>query len=103
MVPIHINTIPTRMRARSKALVRRFLSLKMMAAHVNDIITELLLTRETTEIIESGSFKDVKYAKSPMQMNIDIKGIAQLQRNGVVWCLFGYQSNPQITHMMIIW
>lgn len=84
MVPIQINTIPARMRARSRAFARRFLSLKMMAPHANDMITELLLTRDTTEIMESGSFSEVKYAKSPMQMNIDISGIAQLQWNGVL-------------------
>ena len=49
-----------RMSARSTALARRFLSLKMRAAHANDTITELRRTNETTEIMDSGSFSDVK-------------------------------------------
>ena len=56
----------------------------MIAAHMNDTMTELRLTKDTTDIIESGSFSEVKYAKSPMQMNIEMSGIAQLQWNGVV-------------------
>ena len=51
---------------------------------MNEMITELRRTRETTEIIESGSFNDVKYAKSPMHMKMEISGIAQLQWKGVV-------------------
>ena len=72
------------MSNRSSALARRFLSLNMTAAQMNETMTELRLTRDTTEIIESGSFNEVKYAKSPMQMNIEMSGIAQLQWNGVV-------------------
>ena len=42
------------------ALARRFFSLKIKAAHANETMTELRRTNETTEIIDSGSFKDVK-------------------------------------------
>ena len=56
----------------------------MSAPHKNDIITELRLTRDTTEIIESGLPSDVKYAKSAIQMNMDMSGIAQLHLKGVV-------------------
>ena len=51
---------------------------------MKDMITELRRTRDTTEIMESGSLSDVKYAKSPMHMNMEMSGIAQLQWNGVV-------------------
>ena len=61
-----------------------FLSLKMRTPQMNDMITELRRTSETTEIIESGSFSDVKYAKSPMHMNMEMSGIAQLQWKAVV-------------------
>ena len=67
------------------------------------MITELRLTSETTDIIESDSLSDVKYAKSAMQMKIEISGIAQLQRKGVVWCLEGYHMSAQIMLIMIIW
>lgn len=85
------------------AFARRLRSLKMMAPHANEIITELRLTSDTTEIIDSGSFSDVKYAKSPIHMNMDISGIAQLHLNGVVCCRFGYHIRPHMTVMMIIW
>ena len=55
IVPIQMNIIPSRISARSRALARRFLSLKMIAPQINDIMTELRLTRDTTEIIESWS------------------------------------------------
>ena len=61
-----------------------FLSLNMMTPQMKDMMTELRRTRDTTEIIDEGSFRDVKYAKSPMHMNMDISGMAQLQWNGVV-------------------
>ena len=41
-------------------LAFKFLSLKMTTPHANDMITELLLTSETTEIMEEGSLNDVK-------------------------------------------
>ena len=66
------------------AFARRLRSLNMMAPHANEIITELRLTKDTTEIIDSGSLREVKYAKSPMHMNMDISGMAQLHLNGVV-------------------
>ena len=46
---------------------------------MKEMITELRRTSDTTDIIESGSFRDVKYAKSPIHMNMDMNGIAQLQ------------------------
>jgi hypothetical protein len=67
------------------------------------MITELRLTSETTDIIESGSLSEVKYAKSPMQMKIEINGMARLQRNGVVLCRDGYHIREQMTAIMIIW
>ena len=60
-----------------------FLSLKMTTPQMNEMITELRRTRDTTDIIESGSFKAEKYAKSAMQMKKEISGMAQLQWNGV--------------------
>lgn len=79
-----MNAIPSRMRTRSKALARRFFSLNIIAPQANDIITELRLTRDTTEIMDSGSLSDVKYAKSPIHMNMDMSGIAHFHRKGVV-------------------
>lgn len=73
-----------RIMTRSKALARRLRSLKRMAAQRNEMITELRRTRETTEIIESGSLNEEKYAKSAMQMKSDMSGIAQRHWNGVV-------------------
>lgn len=60
-----------------------FLSLKITTPQMNEMITELRRTSETTEIMESGSFKAEKYAKSAMQMKMEISGMAQLQWNGV--------------------
>ena len=54
MVPIQMSAIPRSMRARSKALARRFRSLNIRAPQMNDTITELLRTSDTTDIIESG-------------------------------------------------
>lgn len=45
---------------------------------MNDIMTDPRLTSDTTEIIESGSPRDVKYAKSATHMNMEISGMAQL-------------------------
>ena len=55
-----MKAIPRRMRARSMALARRFLSLKIRAAHANETMTELRRTNETTDIMESGLFNDEK-------------------------------------------
>lgn len=57
----------------------------MIAPQINEIITELRLTSEMTDIIESSLCSDVRYAKSAMQMKMDISGIAHLQCNGVVF------------------
>ena len=75
--------IPMRMRIRSRTFARRLRSLKMRTPQAKDMMTELRRTNDTTDIMEEGSFRDVKYAKSPMQMKMDISGMAQLQRNGV--------------------
>lgn len=79
-----MNAIPSRISPRSRILALMFLSLKIMTPQMNDIITELRRTRETTEIIEPGSLREVKYAKSAVQMNIDMSGMAQVHRKGVV-------------------
>ena len=77
-------------------------SLKNMAPHANDIITELRRTSDTTEIIEEESFNDVRYAKSPMHMKMEISGIAQFHRNGVVFVRVGYQMIAQMIVMISI-
>ena len=102
LVPIQMNAIPASSSARSMSLALRFLSLKIMTAHANDMITELRRTREMTEIIESGSSSDVKYAKSAMQMNNEINGIDHLHWKGVDCLRLGYQRRLQTTSMMII-
>ena len=84
------------------ALARRFLSLKMRAAQANETMTELRRTNETTDIMDSGLSSDVKYAKSAMQMNMDISGMSHHHENGVLSCLRGYHSSPQIAAMIII-
>ena len=98
-----MNAIPSRMSARSKTFVFIFLSLNIITPQMNDIITELRRTSETTDIIESGSLNEVKYAKSPRQMNMDMSEMAQLHRKGVVLWREGYQISPHITDIMIIW
>ena len=80
-----------------------FLSLKITTAQMNEMMTELRRTSDTTEIMESGSSKAEKYAKSAMHMNMEISGIAQLQRNGVPRWRRGYHISPQTAAMMIIW
>ena len=97
-----MNAIPSRMSARSKTFVFIFLSLNIITPQMNDIITELRRTSETTDIIESGSLNEVKYAKSPRQMNMDMSGMAQFHLKGVLRWRFGYHSAPQIMHMMTI-
>ena len=59
MVPIQMRVIPRSIRARSKALARRFRSLNIKAPQINDTMTELLRTSDTTEIIESGLLSEV--------------------------------------------
>ena len=68
-VPNQMKAIPSSIRARSTTFAFRFLSLKIITPHANEIITELLRTSDTTEIIESGSLREVKYAKSARHMN----------------------------------
>ena len=97
-----MNAIPSRMMARSMSLALMFLSLNTMTPQMKEMITELRRTRETTEIMDSGSLSDVTYAKSPRHMNMYINGMAQLQRNGVVLWRVGYQISPQMTVMMTI-
>ena len=53
LVPIQIKNIPSRISARSRAFARRFLSLNMIAPHMNEMMTELRRTSDTTEIMES--------------------------------------------------
>ena len=59
VVPNQISAIPRSISTRSRALARRFLSLKIRAPHMNDTMTELRRTSDTTEIIESGLLRDV--------------------------------------------
>lgn len=94
-----MNTMPSKMRARSRIFARRFLSLNMSTPHVNDMITEPRLTSDTTEIIEEGSLRAVKYTKSARQTKIDMSGIDHLHTNGVLFFLTGYHMSPQITIM----
>ena len=84
LVPIQMNAIPVSNSARSRSFALRFLSLKKMTAHANEMMTELRRTNETTEIMESESLNDVRYAKSAMQMKIEINGIDHLHWNGVL-------------------
>lgn len=98
-----MNAIPSRISPRSRSFALMFLSLKIMTPQMKEIITELRRTSDTTDIIESGSLREVKYAKSAMHMNIDMSGIAQVHRNGVVRCRLGYHRKAQMTAIMIIW
>lgn len=84
LVPSQMNAIPASRRARSSSFALMFLSLNIMTPQMNEMITELRRTSDTTEIMESGSFNDVKYAKSARHMNMDINGMARLQWKGVV-------------------
>ena len=79
-----MNAIPSRIRMRSNSFAFIFLSLNITTPQMNDIITELRRTSDTTDIIESASLSEVKYAKSPMHMNSDIRGMDHLHRNGVL-------------------
>ena len=72
-----MNIIPRRMSPRSSSFAFMFLSLNMMTPQMKDMMTELRRTSETTEIMDEGSLSEVKYAKSPMHMNMDINGMAQ--------------------------
>lgn len=73
-----MKNIPISMRLRSNILAFMLeRSLNMMTPQMNDTMTELLLMRETTEIIESACWSELKYAKSAAEMNTEIRGIAQ--------------------------
>ena len=98
-----MNTIPMRIRARSRALAFKFLSWNMRTPQMKETSTEPLLTSETTEIIESGWFRAVRYEKSAADMKTEMSGMAQLQRNGVVCFRFGYHRMATITAISIIW
>ena len=102
-VPNQMKAIPSSIRARSTTFAFRFLSLKIITPHANEIMTELLRTSYTTEIIESGSLREVKYAKSARHMNMDISGMDHFQRNEVPLYRDGHQISPQTSVMMTIW
>ena len=74
--PSQMNTIPAKMNARSRALALRFFSLNSSAPQMKEMITDPLLTSEMTEIIESGWFRAVRYAKSAADMNTDIRKVS---------------------------
>lgn len=59
-LPIQINSIPSKMRKRSKALALRFFSWKSIAPKRKDTTTEPRRIREITEIIADGSFRAVR-------------------------------------------
>lgn len=98
-----MNAIPSRMSARSRIFALMFLSLNITTPQMKDMMTELRRTSDTTEIIDSGSLNDVKYAKSPIHMNMEINGMDHLHMNGVVLWREGNQMSPHIMVMMIIW
>ena len=56
-LPIQMNSIPSKMRKRSKALALRFFSWKSKAPHMKLTITELRRTMETMEIMAAGRLK----------------------------------------------
>ena len=85
--PSQMNIIPARINARSRAFALRFFSWKISTPQINDTITEPLRISDITEIMESGWFNAVRYAKSAAEMKMEIRGIAQLQWNGVVFFL----------------
>ena len=60
---------------------RKFFSLKSKAPQQNDTTTEERLTIETTDIIASSLLSATKYAKTAAYNKIEIKGIAQVNRN----------------------
>ena len=59
-LPIQMNSIPSKMRKRSKALALRFFSWKSIAPKRKDTTTEPRRIREITEIIADGSFRAVR-------------------------------------------
>ena len=59
-LPIQMNSIPSRMRKRSKALALRFFSWKSIAPKRKDTTTEPRRISDITEIIADGSFRAVR-------------------------------------------
>lgn len=59
-LPIQMNSIPSRMRKRSKALALRFFSWKSIAPKRKETTTELRRISDITEIIADGSFRAVR-------------------------------------------
>ena len=59
-LPIQMNSIPSKMRKRSKALALRFFSWKSIAPKRKDTTTEPRRISDITEIIADGSFRAVK-------------------------------------------
>ena len=59
-LPIQINSIPSKMRKRSKALALRFFSWKSIAPKRKDTTTEPRRISDITEIIADGSFRAVR-------------------------------------------
>lgn len=59
-LPIQMNSIPSKMRKRSKALALRFFSWKSIAPKRKETTTELRRISDITEIIADGSFRAVR-------------------------------------------
>ena len=59
-LPIQMNSIPSKMRKRSKALALRFFSWKSIAPKRKDTTTEPRRISDITEIIADGSFRAVR-------------------------------------------
>ena len=59
-LPIQMNSIPSKMRKRSKALALRFFSWKSIAPKRKDTTTEPRRINDITEIIADGSFRAVR-------------------------------------------
>ena len=72
------------MKSRSMAFARRFFSCRSSAPQLNDTTTEPRRIIETTDIIDSLSDKETKYARSAAESRIEIIGMAHDQRNEVV-------------------
>lgn len=59
-LPIQMNSIPSKIRKRSKALALRFFSWKSIAPKRKDTTTEPRRISDITEIIADGSFRAVR-------------------------------------------
>ena len=71
------------MKSRSMAFARRFFSRRSSAPQLNDTTTEPRRIIETTDIIDSLSDSEMKYARSAAESSIEIIGMAHDQRNEV--------------------